>query len=129
MNQKQLEDGWKQLKKEREQLEKEKAEFSIHKGSKEDIITLNVGGRKFSTLRENFAKVKGSKLDLEILSVKNSLKDNKRNFFIDRDPTYFAYIMNFIRGDKIKPVLNDFERQRLGEEFEYFGISVQMQKK
>jgi hypothetical protein len=109
-------------------LEKEKAEFSILRGSKDDIITINVGGKKFSTIRENLLKVKGSKLDVEILSIKYPLRDNKRRFFIDRDPTFFGYIMNYIRGEKIPP-LNEYEKQRLAEEFEYFGISVQAQKK
>jgi len=115
------------LKKEREQLEKEKAEFSIHKGSKEDIIYLNIGGQKFCTIRENFAKVKGTKLDLEFLSTKRPPRDSKKRFFIDRDPTYFAYIMNFLRGEKIPP-LADYEKQRVAEEFDYFGIPVQLQQ-
>jgi len=36
--------------------------------------------------------------------------------------------MNYIRGEKIPP-LNDWEKQRVSEEFEFFAISYQIQKK
>jgi len=128
MDEKQLNEALKQFKKDREQLEREKAEFSIHRGSKDDIISLNIGGTKFSTLRENFAKVKGSNLDLDMLSIKKPLRDRKGRFFIDRDPTYFPYVMNYLRGEKTSP-LSDLERARVAEEFEFYGISVQLQQK
>ncbi|KIH45685.1 K+ channel tetramerization domain protein [Ancylostoma duodenale] len=61
-----------------------------------DIIVLNVGGKKFSTTLETLTSTKPG--DHTYFT---SLDYSKGEVFIDRDPTVFKYILNFLREGRV----------------------------
>lgn len=71
----------------------------------DEIITLNVGGTLFSTLKSSLKKKIGDDehyLSILLSSQFKVLRDKHGNIFIDRDPLCFPYILNYLRsGGKI----------------------------
>ena len=72
-----------------------------------DIVTLNVGGKKFQTTRHTLAAKEDSflaKVGLEKLQ-KWNVQLEKHNIdgevFIDRDPVVFHLILNFLRDGRV----------------------------
>ena len=65
----------------------------------QSIVTLNVGGCFFQTskstmeIHDNYFRA--------ILS--NNKEENDDFYFIDRDPSFFRYILNWLRGCKVLP--------------------------
>ena len=69
--------------------------------SNNGIIKLNVGGKLFVTLKSTLAFDKDSYLWLLIQDGGLELvKDENGYLFIDREPTYFHIILNFLRTGK-----------------------------
>ncbi|EFA83034.1 BTB/POZ domain-containing protein [Heterostelium album PN500] len=62
-----------------------------------DWVTLNVGGRIFSTTRSTLLKDKDSMLAKMFGESWDSTRDINGNYLIDRSPEYFAPIINFLR--------------------------------
>ena len=60
-------------------------------------INLNIGGTDFVTTRETLLNKSGFFAAL----VRNT--DADAVFFVDRDPTYFMYILNYLRGSEFIP--------------------------
>ena len=79
------------------------------------FVELNVSGTIFYTTKETL-----SKYDCYF---KTMLQYQKNSFVIDRDPTYFRYVLNFMRGSSYLP--NDIcELQQLKEEAEFYCIDI-----
>jgi hypothetical protein len=73
-------------------------------------LKVNVGGTIFETTAETLQKDVGNfrKHLLERLS-EESQKNKNPFIFIDRDPTYFRYILNFLRDfDRFEIILSQF---------------------
>ncbi|KAK3594216.1 hypothetical protein CHS0354_010426 [Potamilus streckersoni] len=67
------------------------------------VINLNVGGRTFATRLSTLQKYPDSML-AGMFSGRHELdKDDKGSYFIDRDGTYFEYILNFLRNEDDVP--------------------------
>eukprot|EP01112_Ceratiomyxa_fruticulosa_P004224 TRINITY_DN1465_c1_g1_i3.p1 TRINITY_DN1465_c1_g1~~TRINITY_DN1465_c1_g1_i3.p1 ORF type:complete len:346 (-),score=75.60 TRINITY_DN1465_c1_g1_i3:92-1129(-) len=133
------------LLKEKEKLQKEKEEFEREKelfqkqrsndnnnngnivssgssGSK--IVRLNVGGQIFTTTMDTLTSCKGSYFDA-MFSGRFALKrEPDGTIFIDRDPTYFRHILNFLRGSL--PPIDELRRDILVEiknEADYYQLN------
>jgi hypothetical protein len=52
--------------------------------------------------------------------------DKKGAYFIDRDPTYFGVILNFLRDPSIDISLDQNQMKLLRKEAEYYGLSEAM---
>jgi hypothetical protein len=64
-------------------------------------IKLNVGGTIFQTSTTTLVNTdKGSLLEAIALSDDDSLKDSEGCFVLDRDPSHFRLILNYLR-DKV----------------------------
>jgi hypothetical protein len=93
------------------------------------IITLNVGGRIFKTLRMTIKESEFLR-DVKIKDWDNGrhiLKDG--SFFLDADPDIFAHLLRYMRRPEVFPLFWDPKSgfdydlyHRLGREAVYFGI-------
>ena len=78
------------------------------------MIELNVGGIIFFTSKETL-----NKYNSFFTSVVNYSDQN--NIFIDRDPTHFRYILNYMRGSSYLP--NEISiLQQLKEEADFYCL-------
>jgi hypothetical protein len=66
----------------------------------EDIIQINVGGKKFATRYDTLLSVKDNLFHKIIMSGK---MDIRKGIFIDRSPTYFWVILDYLRYQKFNP--------------------------
>lgn len=62
-----------------------------------NIVSLNVGGRHFCTSRASFERDPGSMLASMFNGSFTNSTDAKGRIFIDRDPTHFGLILNYLR--------------------------------
>lgn len=73
------------------------ASTTDNQGKPNDWVTLNVGGRTFSTTRSTLTKDKDSMLAKMFGEDWNSATDVHGAYLIDRTPEYFAPILNYLR--------------------------------
>ena len=62
----------------------------------DDIITLNIGGRIYSTKRSTIMENVDQQSFLALL-----IQNQSNEYFIDRDGKYFSYILNYFREKKL----------------------------
>lgn len=91
-----------------------------------DIVTLNVGGSVFTTSRSTLTREPNSFL-AKIFATENQSKivrDSSGNIFLDRDGTYFRYILNYLRSETALslPKTNS-ARNELLIESRYYGLT------
>ena len=93
--------------------QKNEIERIININKNKDIVTFNIGGNVYSTLREN---LKGDNLLARLSNVTNDI-------FIDRSPAYFDFIIYYIRNKKLDyDSMRYGELQNLIEEFEFYNF-------
>jgi len=88
-----------------------------------DIVTLNVGGEKFETTRQTLLNDPSSMLAKMFDPVSplqpGVLRDGA--YFIDRDPTYFRVILNYLRSGQLI-VDGSAPIEAIKTEASYFGL-------
>lgn len=88
-------------------------------------MRLNVGGKLFTTLRSTLCSVPGSMLEAMFSGRFGSpaLRDDTGAYFLDRDPSYFEFVLAYLRDPRNRPTAGA-QHSRLGilREFEYFGL-------
>lgn len=80
-----------------------------------DIVQLNIGGVLFYTTRTTL------NLCPSILKTMVNASPEKTDFFVDRDPMLFRYVLNWIRGTHCLPSDPDM-REELWYEADYYGL-------
>ncbi|XP_044130317.1 SH3KBP1-binding protein 1 [Bufo gargarizans] len=90
-------------------------------GRSGDVIHLNVGGKRFSTSRQTLTWVSDSFFSSLLSGRISSLKDETGAIFIDRDPTVFAPILNFLRTKELDT--RGVNSSLLLHEAEFYGIT------
>ncbi|KAG8443756.1 hypothetical protein GDO86_009075 [Hymenochirus boettgeri] len=86
-----------------------------------DIIQLNVGGTRFSTSRQTLTWIPDSFFSSLLSGRISTLRDETGAIFIDRDPTAFAPILNFLRTKELD--LRGVSLNVLRHEAEFYGIT------
>ncbi|XP_070766430.1 BTB/POZ domain-containing protein KCTD3 [Enoplosus armatus] len=86
-----------------------------------DIIQLNVGGTRFSTSRQTLMWIPDSFFSSLLSGRISTLRDETGAIFIDRDPTAFAPILNFLRTKELD--LRGVNISILRHEAEFYGIT------
>lgn len=88
-----------------------------------DVVTLNVGGEKFETTRQTLLNDPSSMLAKMFDPVSplqpGVLRDGA--YFIDRDPTYFRVILNYLRSGQLI-VDGSVPIEAVKTEASYFGL-------
>ena len=96
-----------------------------------EIIKLNVGGKKFTTLKSTLLKCKNSYLaDLLEKEKDKIIYDENKAVFIDRNPKYFEFIIEYLRTGFMETLPQDFHTlKRLTDEALFYkldGLSQEM---
>ena len=96
-----------------------------------EIIKLNVGGKKFTTLKSTLLKCKNSYLaDLLEKEKDKIIYDENKAVFIDRNPKYFEFIIEYLRTGFMEALPQDFHTlKRLTDEALFYkldGLSQEM---
>ncbi|KAG7465780.1 hypothetical protein MATL_G00157250 [Megalops atlanticus] len=86
-----------------------------------EIIQLNVGGTRFSTSRQTLMWIPDSFFSSLLSGRISTLRDETGAIFIDRDPTAFAPILNFLRTKELD--LRGVNINILRHEAEFYGIT------
>ncbi|MCJ8737124.1 hypothetical protein PDJAM_G00020280 [Pangasius djambal] len=86
-----------------------------------DIIQLNVGGTRFSTSRQTLMWIPDSFFSSLLSGRISTLRDETGAIFIDRDPTAFVPILNFLRTKELD--LRGVSISILRHEAEFYGIT------
>jgi hypothetical protein len=98
--------------------------------SSNEMIELNVGGQVFATTietlrtshrdEEHFFRSLVIKLENDTIPV---AKDSKNRVFIDRNPTYFNYILDYIRDGTIQGGLSAKELHGIMQEAIFYSLN------
>lgn len=97
--------------------------MSESKTADNDWITLNVGGRKFTTSKVTLTtKEPDSMLARMFSSPWKSKTDAKGAFLIDRSPTYFEPILNYLRSGELI-IDNSLNCRGVLAEAKFYGIN------
>lgn len=86
-------------------------------------VIFNVGGRRFVTWRNTLKRFPETLLGSEELVARFYDKD-KKEYFIDRDPHLFRYILNYYRCGKLHRSFEDCNAS-FEEELQFYGITPQ----
>jgi hypothetical protein len=94
------------------------------KDFQDDIVTFNIGGHIHSTTRSTINENVDcqSLLALIITNQTTTQLDNHGHYFIDRDGSYFRYILNYFRDKKLYLPENFTELKQLCLEAKYYQI-------
>ncbi|MEE6491229.1 hypothetical protein FKM82_016135 [Ascaphus truei] len=87
-----------------------------------EVIHLNVGGKRFSTSRQTLTWASDSFFSSLLSGRISTLKDETGAIFIDRDPTVFAPILNFLRTKELDA--RGVNSSLLLHEAEFYGITA-----
>ena len=90
------------------------------KYNSEEIIKLNVGGTIFETKMTTLSET-------NIIRLLEKSQNKKKDHFIDRDPTLFKYILDFLRGYSLylsddSPLASIYMQKSLLEEAKFYQI-------
>jgi hypothetical protein len=119
------------LKKEREELKKEKEQWEVlaNKLNKAQIrlgvnrIKLDVGGQIFATSVSTLTSEKGSFFEAMFSGRWEPKPEDDGCYFIDRAPTVFGHILNYLRGQlPTLDMLSTKELQLLKEDAEFYQL-------
>jgi uncharacterized protein YjbI with pentapeptide repeats len=89
------------------------------------IIYFNVGGTKFATSRDTIANDEFCMLNVMLKheSSMTSSRDASGAIFIDRDPTYFSYVLNYLRNGIVDLPPEKHKLNALLREAEFYQIN------
>nr|XP_031537652.1 SH3KBP1-binding protein 1 isoform X4 [Vicugna pacos] len=94
------------------------------RGTPGEVIHLNVGGKRFSTSRQTLTWIPDSFFSSLLSGRISTLKDETgavSRIFIDRDPTVFAPILNFLRTKELDP--RGVHGSSLLHEAQFYGLT------
>lgn len=97
------------------------------KKASENFIKINVGGTVFTTRKSTLMRVDGTYLSAIASGSFEDERDVDGNVYIDRDPKYFQYILNWLR-DPSAPQEWPQSDQGLLHELMFFGIKDEIVK-
>jgi len=107
-------------------LETKNKEKEIKKNSEiESVIQLDVGGKRFTTSLDTLCKDKNSMIAVMFSGRHNLMQSEDGFYFIDRDGSYFQYILNYLRGNISSPgdlPENQLVLNALRREADYYQI-------
>eukprot|EP01098_Paradermamoeba_levis_P015480 TRINITY_DN790_c0_g1_i2.p1 TRINITY_DN790_c0_g1~~TRINITY_DN790_c0_g1_i2.p1 ORF type:complete len:340 (+),score=80.11 TRINITY_DN790_c0_g1_i2:39-1022(+) len=122
--QKSLEESSQQVQKEKEQWEVEKQEMAAKFAIAEDILDLNVGGKKLTTYKSVLCEQPGSLLEAMFSGRHPITKDSKGRYFIDVNGKVFEHILDFLRTGIYIPPDSPEMKKKVRSLSEYLGVTL-----
>jgi len=96
-------------------------------GAFEDPIILNVGGERFSTSLSSLRSIKGSFFEKMFRKGANTTVGADGTYFIDRDPSSFGHILDYLRnGDLLIKSDDQSLRMKLLDDAEYYTLPTSL---
>ncbi len=97
--------------------------MSKHSATAKSKIKIDVGGQSFTASKETFLKFEGS-FFFAMLSSGRWEPDEDGTYFIDRSPTYFPYVIDYLRTGSLDELtgLSKVELQSTKTEFDFYQI-------
>ncbi|XP_033867961.2 putative potassium channel regulatory protein [Acipenser ruthenus] len=92
-------------------------------GNKE-VVTLNVGGQKFTTLVSTLRRFSDSKLARMLDGSDPEFRVVNGQFFVDRDGSLFKYILDYLRTRQVSLPPDFFDYEGLTREAEFYEIRL-----
>lgn len=93
-----------------------------------DTVGLRVGGELDATVARSALTLFDKSMLAAMFNGRHKLDtDSDGKVFIDRDPKYFSYVLDYLRNGGNMPVAlpeDEVERQRVWAEFDYFMVPV-----
>merc|ERR1711951_105511 len=80
-----------------------------------DLVKLNIGGSVFHTMKKKLNICRNLRLE-------NQIRLASGEYFIDRDPRLFRYILQYLRDNTKVPTRNRNFLTELWKEAQYYGI-------
>ena len=97
-----------------------KPEEALVVGFKDQVV-LNVGGQRFTTTRSTLTSIKGSFFEKMFREGSNTTISSDGSYFIDRDPSSFGHILDYLRnGDLLISSTDKNLRLKLLDDADYF---------
>lgn len=90
--------------------------------NREEILTINVGGTKYTTFMKTLTKYKESKLAKLCTDAQGDPRDAEGNLFIDRDGDLFKYVLRFLQTGKLNLPERFSDTDALAVEASYYGL-------
>jgi len=87
------------------------------------VITLNIGGKKFQTLRATLMKQPNTYFTRLFNGETPAHFDSEGNHFIDRDGELFAYILGWLRTEKLE-YSSSVSLSSLKDEASFYGLRI-----
>jgi len=93
---------------------------------KDKVVTINVGGTKFQTLKRTIMKEWDSYLARLLRGDTHQVIDPQGCYFVDRSPKYFEYVLNYLRydGDVVFPDDDPRAMAEIRREFVFYQVTL-----
>jgi len=99
------------------------SEEALAVGTFKDPIVLNVGGKRFSTTLSNLRSIRGTLLEIMFREGANTTISADGTYFIDRDPSPFGHILDYLRSGDLYIKSNDQNlRSKLHADAQYYKL-------
>ena len=89
-----------------------------------DVISINVGGRVFSTTKNTILRAGDGLLAKMVSSEVGVTRDSEENIFIDRNPEMFGSILEYLRTGRLYENDLSCSLDQLQDEAKYFGLTA-----
>jgi hypothetical protein len=120
-----LENEKKEIEGSREELETCHRKIDEALGQHKNIVDLNVGGRGFTTIKENLMRIPGSYFYGMLSSDRYKPDEKTGAYFIDRNPEVFQRILDYLRrGEMDIRDLNEYQKDLLKDDLKYYSIDL-----
>jgi dsDNA-specific endonuclease/ATPase MutS2 len=99
--------------------------FNENKTRQSDRVVLNIGGTRFTTSILTLTTDKDSFFSGMFSEVGHQQPDEYNEYFIDRSPTHFPIILNFLRGYDVEERVSSLDapsRRELEDDIDYYNI-------
>jgi len=119
----------KKIKEEEQRIQAAQTDFEASRKKIQSLVrtnrvSLNIGGHVFQTTRQTLSKQPNSMLSAMFSGQNEDIMkpDENGNYFIDRDPTHFQTILNFLRTNEMIWPESTNERRKLQLELDFYCI-------
>ncbi|CAB1327781.1 unnamed protein product [Coregonus sp. 'balchen'] len=90
--------------------------------SAQDLITFNIGGKKFTTTLSTLRRHEDSRIARILDGKDTDFKVISGQVFVDRDWTFFKYILDYMRTDQITLPAEFSDYNGLAQEAQFYGL-------